>query len=370
MQKIKIGVVAMAIMVSTCTIGATPSSNRTEHVIAFRPIFDSLWGEGAMWIMGPPGQLQLLAPGVHLNLDIKKLNYYDRDGDAMDLSATNRTINWTVGGIVVQRGSTQGLVSPHIFEVPNTPGLPISVDVTPTSVEGTFPLSGRTMSLYNFNAIGIRGGDGDLGNLIPHIRPSITKIDMSMQGEREVLPGNVITARYTFNTNNGSAMKHVDFQWGHLGSTRVLSDPQRNSNPNSSVLNYRIKSEDIGKFIELTIRPTNLDNAVGLPFTNVFVARVLDSTPESVEITYDDKATEESSGKDFIGHPLVGVSQLRAVVTPKNKTVNPREQNYHYDWRVGGQLAASASGVGRSTFTGNPERHQGRAVTVTVRLAH
>ena len=378
--------VAAALSVTT-VYAATQSSNVSEIVVGFKPIWANTTGKNAVH-----GSLMI---GRSVTIKPEQLGYTDRDGDLPDYNATQ--YRWLVDGQNVDNNDQA------TFSIPLTAlNKELTVEVTPVSISG-HPLVGNPILLSNLATIindgNNNGGSNDNGTIGPNdtARPAVR--DLNIAGMLQ--PGKQITATYIFDAKDGHPEDNSIYAWGIKGKSIGLLGSQRTNN--GDVPAFDVTPAYAGEVLEVTVRAINGGGNIGNTLTvgtdrevgnldengdtlpedpgsgknpgleipgggeDGKVPHVIEN-PASVEVQYTSTANVELNG--FLGRfPVAGEDWITAKFTPVeggSSDVN----DYIFTWKTvddNETVTVVTSEVGKFQYLPRPADQK---KSITVEVAH
>lgn len=369
----KVAVMIAAVLGASTAYAATVSGP-TPAVVGFKPVYKNVTGAGAV-----TGKLEL---GETLQVDVTKLDYEDKDGDAHDVARVK--YKWTIGTEVISDKATA--------IIPNDPkytGQQIQLEVIPYSVSGD-PDFGNALVLANLVTAGATGPG--TGTIVDNkIAPFVDNLQLT--GELKV--GSNLIGRYDFNANGGNHVDQSVFEWGKVGETanEITTNNGQAVQISGEVADYTITAADAGTVLELSVQARNGAGIQGNMLTVDTTGKVTEvggggggtgtggtggivtppgggggvipfvkADPKTVTIGFNSSATMVDNG-DAGTRPVANVDMLTAVIDAADGA-SKDVKDYTFKWFVGGTQVGAAT-AGANTFTPD-ETHQGKVVTVEV----
>ncbi|MGR1225467.1 hypothetical protein ACUVMQ_21240 [Aeromonas veronii] len=360
MFKIKSLVLTLASVTGATTVYATTLSAPTEPVVGFKAVYQNTTGAGSV-----TGDLK---PGATLTVDQAKLQFFDEDGDLLDVA--NVKYSWVLDGVESSTAAS--------FTIPPGSGVVgknVTLIVTPVTLTGD-PTVGTPLTLTDLSLAGA-GGGGANGTITPDaaLKPIVTNLQMM----GSLIQGSALTATYSFDSNGGEPTDMSTYAWAHKG----LSAAGVGVNTIAATGNvpaYTITTADAGEVMEVSVQAANNASQIGNTLTvdangggvtdgedngsgtGDKAVPYLKIEPTAVAITYTSTATDALNGVDG-GRPVAAKDEMTAVITPA-AGASPLVSAYTFQWKVAGTNVGTAD-VGVDTFTPGVD-HQGQAVTVEV----
>lgn len=349
-------VVATALS-STAAYAATVS-DATAPVVGFKPTFSP--GKGTV-----TGELKV---GNTLKVNPKLFGYNDKDGDKL---AEDKVIyEWFIDGQEKAFANTVSALIPK-----EAAGKKLVLKVTPVSLTGD-PDTGNALVLTDLLADGVTGGDKD-GQVSPdnNAKPIIEALKIT--GTLGV--GNNLSASYHFKHNGGNSTDKSLYAWGIAGSSaNSLKDKDKAKpvgNNKGIVPDYTITVDDVGKVLEVSVKPKNgLDvegdvvtaSTQGIGTDGGKVPFII-ADPQSVSLTFKSSAQKDVNGVDSTSkRPVAGVDLITAEITPKVGASSDKAA-YQFTWMADGQEVAKGNGM--SVYTPEATKTQGKKISVSVEPA-
>ncbi|MFM5753201.1 hypothetical protein ACET6F_20875 [Aeromonas veronii] len=347
-------VVATALS-STAAYAATVS-DATAPVVGFKPTFSP--GKGAV-----TGEMKV---GKTLTVNPKLFEYKDKDGDKL---AEDKVIyQWFI------EGQPNAFADKASAQIPKeAAGKKLVLKVTPVSLTGD-PDTGNALVLDNLRLDGATGGDKD-GQVSPDTNAKPIIEALQINGTLGI--GNKLSASYNFKHNGGDNTDKSVYAWGIAGSSanNLKDKAQPVGNNKGIVPDYTITVDDVGKVLEVSVKPKNGLDVEG----DVVTASTKDigtdggkvpfiiADPQSVSLTFKSSAQKDVNGVDSSSNrPVAGVDVITAVITPKIGASSDKAA-YQFTWMADGKEVAKGNGM--SVYTPEATKTQGQKISVSVEPA-
>ncbi|MGL5392275.1 MAG: hypothetical protein ACRDA8_13040 [Shewanella sp.] len=327
---------------------AGTTSPSTPKVVGFKPWFDI--GKDSKGIT--PFVMGSFEAGGTLNLQYTHLNYNHEFKYPEDVK--KRKISWRLDGREVSNNKKS-------FVLPNDSiGKHLELVAIPFSEKGD-PIEGKQLVITDFSLTMATGGTQDGKVPISKIAPQISQLKL----EGDYQAGGLMKATYVYDANGGRIEGKTRYQWGEKGTTAKLDNYKELISGGVGVEPYQVKRSDIGKVIEVSVKPVNQNGVMGNTYTTDLTKAVPDNAPQMVTITVNPESNVEEHG--YAGHPIVKKSKLTAKLTfpikPRDVVYSELPAFYYYVWKVDGKVAAQ--GNGKNTFVGEVNM-QNKSVVVDV----
>ncbi|MGL4708196.1 MAG: hypothetical protein ACRCWH_08255 [Aeromonas veronii] len=341
-------VVATALS-STAAYAATVSEP-TPPVVGFKPQFFAVEGSVS-------GELKV---GDILTVDPKALKYVDKDYD--ELAIDKVIYQWFIAGETTPFSNEASALIPN-----EAVGKKLVLKVTPVSSTGD-PDTGNALVLDDLRVDGATGGDKD-GQVTPDEKAQPMIEELKISGELGV--GKELSATYLFQHNGGDGTDKSLYAWGVSGESannlEVNGKPV--GNQKGMVPGYTITTDDVGKVLEVSVKPKNgieVEGAVVTASTQDIgtdggIVPFIVADPQSVSLTFESKATIELNGVD--GERPVAGDDIRALIDPQ-KGASSNVADYRFTWMADGTKVAEGNGM--HIYKPDPKITQGKAISVSV----
>lgn len=230
----------VSVILGTGFAMAATESKPTPEVVGFKPTYVLI---GEQLVEG------ILQVNQTLKIKTEMLKYVDLDKDDEDDKA--RIYRWVVDGQVI--GNEENFTIPPIALKKN-----LQLEVVPISKTGD-PKQGNTIQFLNLHKVGTTGGTGSLYQLVAMAKPHIS--DLKIVLPDVPAPGKELSASYSYE-GYGVSEGQSEFLWGEKGKTSTMVKA-KTIDMKGRVPPYLISNDDIGKVLEVSVKPKNLEGLSG-----------------------------------------------------------------------------------------------------------
>ncbi|MFM5753200.1 hypothetical protein ACET6F_20870 [Aeromonas veronii] len=230
----------VSVILGTGFAMAATESKPTPEVVGFKPTYVLI---GEQLVEG------ILQVNQTLKIKTEMLKYVDLDKDDEDDKA--RIYRWVVDGQVI--GNEENFTIPPIALKKN-----LQLEVVPISKTGD-PKQGNTIQFLNLHKVGTTGGTGSLYQLVAMAKPHIS--DLKIVLPDVPAPGKKLSASYSYE-GYGVPEGQSEFLWGEKGKTSTMVKADT-IDMKGRVPPYLISNDDIGKVLEVSVKPKNIEGLSG-----------------------------------------------------------------------------------------------------------